>query len=65
MAYQIHQRAAELRGEERGRAAGKQEAKMECAKRMLLRNLPIEAVVEFSGLSIDEVKTIKSTISAN
>ena len=65
MTYQIHQRAAELRGEERGEKCGEHRAKMESAKRMLLRNLPVESVVEFSGLSIDEVKAIKSTISVN
>ena len=61
MTYQIHQRAAELRGEERG----EHRARVECAKRMLLSDLPVESVARLSGLSIDEVKTIKSMISAN
>lgn len=69
MTYQIHQRAAELRGiaigEERGRAEGKHEAQMENARQMLLSDLPVESVARFSGLSIDEVMTLKSTISSD
>ena len=64
MTYQIHQRAAELRGEERGRAAGKQEAQIESAKKMLMKNLPIESVAEFSGLSISEINALQRQMSA-
>ena len=77
MTYQIHQRAAELRGieigekrgieigEARGRAAGKQEAQMENAKRMLTKGLPVEMVAEFCGLTASEVSAIQKQLRTN
>lgn len=69
--YQIYQRQAELRGEERGIAIGEkrgiaigeergeQRAKREIAKQMLSNNLPVELIARISGLSVSEITALQ------
>lgn len=44
--------------EQKGRAEGREEAKMEYARRMKTKGLPIEDIVEITGLTPDEVETL-------
>ena len=44
--------------EQKGRAEGREEAKMEYARRMKIKGLPIEDIVEITGLSRDEVEAL-------
>ncbi len=49
---------AEQKGRAEGEAKGREEAKMEYARRMKTKGLPIEDIVEITGLSPDEVETL-------
>ena len=44
---------------------GKLEQALEMAKKMLLKNKPIEEIVEFTELTEQEVKDIQKTVKAN
>ena len=44
--------------EQKGREEGREEAKMEYARRMKTKGLPIEDIVEITGLTPDEVETL-------
>jgi predicted transposase/invertase (TIGR01784 family) len=64
---------AELRGEQRGELRGRQDGIQEgmqkgrqegiqvTARSMLARDLPLTLISEISGLSIEEIKTLKET----
>ena len=49
---------AEQKGRAEGRAEGLAEAKMEYARRMKIKDFPIEDIVEITGLSRDEVEAL-------
>lgn len=46
-------------GLEEGRIEGKKEGKFKIAKNMLLKNLDISIIAQCTGLSEEEVKTLK------
>ena len=68
-------KTAETRGREEGRAegekvglekglvegekVGEKKAKIESARKMLIDGLPVDRVVKYSGLSIEEIETLK------
>ena len=60
-------KTAETRGREEGRAEGREEgraegekkAKIGSARKMLIDGLPIDMVAKYSGLSIEEVESLK------
>ncbi len=66
MTYQIHQRDAELRGEQRGIAIGKKQGIaigekhgfLEASKKMLQSGMPVQDVARITGLSLEEVKSL-------
>ena len=45
-------------GEKNGRKAGQLEAKIETAKKMLAKNIPVEVVIECTGLPLEEVEKL-------
>ena len=45
-------------GEKNGRKAGQLEAKIETAKNLLAKNIPVEVVIECTGLPIEEVEKL-------
>ena len=45
-------------GEKNGRKAGQLEAKIETAKNLLAKNIPVEVVVECTGLTLEEVEKL-------
>ena len=45
-------------GEERGKEAGRSEAKLEDARNMLMENLPAETVARCTGLSLETVQQL-------
>ena len=45
--------------ETRGREEGKQKAKIESTRKMLTKGLDIADIVEFTGLSLEEVENLK------
>ncbi len=45
-------------GLEEGRIEGEKEGKFKIAKNMLLKNLDISVIAEYTGLSEEEVKTL-------
>ena len=69
MTWQIRQREAELLGEKRGIAIGEKRGitigekrgKMETARAML-KELPIDQVARFTGLSREELQSLASEI---
>ena len=73
MTYQIHQRAAELRGiaigEERGIAIGKERGiaigVMSTVEKMLKEHLPLDLIARISGLSIPQINEVKEKLSAD
>ena len=62
MTYQIHQRDAELRGEQRGIAIGEQRGErrgiLETSKKMLQAGMTVQDVARITGLSLEEVKSL-------
>ncbi|MDR1482194.1 MAG: hypothetical protein LBI74_06165 [Synergistaceae bacterium] len=48
-------------GIQKGRQDGIQEGKQAAARSMLARNMPLTLISEISGLSIEEIKTLKET----
>ena len=50
---------AKLEGYNSGKNAGKHEEKIEIAKKMLNKNIDIDLIVQITGLTIDEIKTLK------
>lgn len=70
MTYQIHQRDAELRGEQRGIAIGEKRREqrgiaigekrgvLETSKKMLQAGIPAQDVARITGLSLEEVKSL-------
>ena len=75
MTWQIRQREAELlgekrgiaigeeRGEKRGITIGEKRGKMETARAML-KELPIDQVARFTGLSREELQSLASEIAS-
>ena len=75
MTWQIRQREAELLGEKRGIAIGEERGiaigkelgekrgKLETARAML-KELPIDQVVRFTGLSREELQSLASEIAS-
>jgi len=51
--------AAESRGIEKGREEGKKAEKIEIAKLMISKNKPIEEIIELTGLTESEIKSLK------
>ena len=49
----------EKRGEKRGEQIGAKKSKLEVAKKMLKKEIPILDIIEFTGLSKEELATIK------
>ena len=47
-------------GMEKGKEQGKKEEKIGIAKNLLSINLPLEQIAVATGLSVDEIKSIKS-----
>ena len=70
MTWQIRQREAELLGEKRGIAIGEERGitigekrgKLETARAML-KELPIDQVVRFTGLSREELQSLAGEIA--
>ena len=66
--FRLAERKAEAKGMTRGRAKGlaegeargKAEGIASTARRMLVRGVPLEQVVDFTGLSPDEVEALRS-----
>ena len=50
----------EARGRAEGEARGRAEGRAETARRMLIRGLPLEQIVEFTDLSPDEIEALKA-----
>jgi predicted transposase/invertase (TIGR01784 family) len=48
-----------LEGKKEGKLEGKKEGKEEVAKRMLLKGLDIETIVEFTGFTKEEVEQLQ------
>lgn len=53
---------ATKRGEEIGRQNGKLEEKLEIAKKLLKMKMPIEQIIEVTGLSREEIEKVNSHI---
>jgi len=51
--------AAEARGKAEGREEGEAKGKIEIAKKMLKKDMPIEEIMEFTGLSVEELVKLK------
>ena len=51
-------------GEERGKEAGRSEAKLEDARNMLMENLPAETVARCTGLSLETVQQLNEQLKA-
>jgi len=51
--------AAEAKGIEKGREEGKKAEKIEIAKLMISKNKPIEEIIELTGLTESEIKSLK------
>ena len=62
MTWQIRQREAELLGEKRGIAIGEKRGKLETARAML-RELPMDQVARFTGLSREELQSLAGEIA--
>ncbi|MBV0900154.1 MAG: hypothetical protein KTV77_05625, partial [Wolbachia endosymbiont of Fragariocoptes setiger] len=45
-------------GEERGKAEGEKQAKIEVAKAMLAENMEINTIAKFTGLSVREIEKL-------
>ena len=45
-------------GREEGKEEGKKQEKIEIAKKMKLKNKPIEEIIEFTGLSKEEIEQL-------
>lgn len=81
MMYQIRQQGVELRGrelgrkegrmegifigEERGRAEGVRQEKVNAANKMLSRKMPIDVISDLTGLSISEINKLKAALNTN
>ncbi len=74
MMYQMKQRDAELRGERRGMAIGEQRgmaigeqrarrARLESARKMLLRQMPMEDVIELLSLTEEDVRELMKSMN--
>ena len=50
-------------GEAKGRVEGRAEGMADTARRMLARGLSPEQIVEYTDLSLDEIRTIKARMS--
>jgi predicted transposase/invertase (TIGR01784 family) len=48
----------EKKGEKKGEKEGKREERLDIAKRMLLNDFPVEQVIDITGLTEKEVKTL-------
>ena len=48
-----------IEGRAEGLVEGEKKAKIESARKMLIDGLPIDMVVKYSGLSIEEIETLK------
>ena len=62
MTWQIRQREAELLGEKRGITIGEKRGKLETARAML-KELPIDQVARFTGLSREELQSLAGEIA--
>ena len=51
---------AEDRGERRGIEIGKRNKSIEFARRLLRRNRPVDEIAEDTGLSIEEIESLKN-----
>jgi predicted transposase/invertase (TIGR01784 family) len=51
--------SAEARGEARGEAKGEEKKAIEIAKAMLTKNKPMEEIVEFTSLTVEEIEKLK------
>ena len=49
----------EAKGEKKGRLAGERNAKFETAKKMLENKIPIALITKCTGLSLEEVNSLK------
>ena len=49
-----------IKGEAKGRAEGKKEKAEEIALNLLAYNTPLEVIAKSTGLSIEEIKKLKS-----
>ena len=61
--YAVYQHAEEkgiIKGEAKGRAEGRVEEKKEIALNLLAYNTPIDIIAKSTGLSIEEIKKLKS-----
>ncbi|MBO5095803.1 MAG: hypothetical protein J6B98_02915, partial [Bacilli bacterium] len=47
---------------ELGKQEGKKEASIEIAKKLLLKNLNVEEIIEITGLSIEELEKLKENL---
>jgi predicted transposase/invertase (TIGR01784 family) len=61
--YKINKTKAEIKkakeeGKEEGKAEGRKEEKFALAKKMLVKNRPLDEIMEFTGLTNKEVKSI-------
>ena len=61
--YAVYKHAEEkgiIKGEAKGRAEGRVEEKKEIALNLLAYNTPIDIIAKSTGLSIEEIKKLKS-----
>lgn len=61
--YAVYKHAEEkeiIKGEAKGRAEGKKEKAEEIALKLLALNTPIDIIFQSTGLSIEEIKKLKS-----
>ena len=61
--YAVYKHAEEkgiIKGEAKGRAEGRAEGKKEIALNLLAYNTPIDIIAKSTGLSIEEIKKLKS-----
>ncbi len=61
--YAVYKHAEEkgiIKGEAKGRAEGRVEEKKEIALNLLTYNTPIDIIAKSTGLSIEEIKKLKS-----
>ena len=49
----------EAKGEKKGRLAGERNAKFETARNLLKKNISAEIIAECTGLSLEEVNSLK------
>lgn len=54
--------AAEIRGLEKGKAEGELKAKREIALKMIIKKLDDETIIDFSGLTSDELAQLKKSL---